>query len=134
MSQIVCPVAMHPGGVPLRLVARSTEGGVCLPSGPGSTARAAAQLLLTACGVETRAAVDMGHSDDISEGARWHFALCRVAPDPIVTHRARWRHVDVDGRPAEVLWMPLIPSDAADVADMWSEADAAALDWIRATL
>ncbi|QUJ75770.1 hypothetical protein KDD17_12535 [Sulfitobacter albidus] len=116
MITVTCPVALHPDGAPLR-IARADA--LLFAETTQPPAPAAAHLLFDALGLETRSALPLGTSTDITKGAEWHFILCRIKP-PV---RETWRHLTPDGTLVTGRWIPL--SDAGNHP---------ALDWIRATL
>jgi hypothetical protein len=124
---IACPVALHPDGTPTRLpvLTRATGGQqlVRIEAADGeSPVTAAARALLRQSGLETRAALHMGRSDDIVPGECWHFALCRVVP-PV---RDRWQHPGAgDGSRLAFQWMTL-----EQAAATLQGRCARALEWI----
>ena len=133
MRQVACPVALHPDGAPLRIAAfehplaglQLAKGGI-EPEEPAP--RAAARELFEETGLETRAALFLGKSDDIVAGERWHLALCRVAP-PV---RVEWQHLCADdgGHVFRCFWQTLEtpPPDGFDARYL------RVLDWIRAAI
>ncbi len=97
MIHKACPIVLHPDGAPLRhLMFEHPTAGLQLVKGsiePGEPpVRAAARELFEESGLETVAAVPIGHSDEIVSSERWHFSLCRVKP-PV---RDAWFHLCAD--------------------------------------
>ncbi len=132
MGDVVCPVALHPDGFPRRIAAfEHPQTGVQLVTGEfGADMRpdqAAAQRLMAASGLETRAALFLGGSTDIQTGQRWHFSLCRLA-GPM---REVWQHHSkADGGLLRFFWIGL-----DDPAPQTLEAPFdAAVSWIRGAL
>ncbi len=128
MRNITCPVALHPDGTPSRLpVFEGPEGDIAVIRGEIRAGerpeRAAALRLIEQSGLETRATLILGASDDIEEGARWHFTLCRVVP-PV---RDWWQHSGAGGALHRFGWATL---DDARLRG----CDARARDWIRGML
>lgn len=95
LRQLLCPVALHPDGLPLRLpVIEGADGTLTLPhcaQEPDVTrSQAAANVLYHQTGLETGAAVFIGDDQGrIAQNTLWHFYLCRIAP-PV---RTRWQHL-----------------------------------------
>ena len=112
MRLVACPVALHPDGAPRRLAI--------------ATKPQLALVLYAIGGLETRAALLLGTSDDIVAGERWHFALCRTVP-PV---RAHWQNAGPDGTLQRFGWLAL--DDA--LPDGLTTPHDRALDWIRAAL
>ena len=129
MKQVACPVALHPDGAPRRLAVAIhplTALVHCdVPEGSRPEA-AAAQALYAIGGLETRAALLLGTSDDIVAGERWHFALCRTVP-PV---RDRWQNAGSDGQLHRFGWLALDDEPPHDT----TAAHQRALEWIRAAL
>ncbi|MEO9516523.1 MAG: hypothetical protein ABJH45_15245 [Paracoccaceae bacterium] len=129
MIHKACPVVLHPDGAPLRhLQYRHPETGLHLvtttiPQGDNPV-RSAAQYLFKATGLETSAAIPLGHSDDIADTERWHFTLCRIKP-PV---RDEWFHVNPDAPSSRLhcSWFPVDDSDPEMSASCIN-----ALSWIR---
>lgn len=95
MADLVCAVALHPDGTPLR-VAVDLDGPHLIRTAlkPGAApAPAAARLLYDFAGLETRAALYLGAADLPRLGGRWHFALCRTV-SPV---RDLWQQAGDDG-------------------------------------
>ena len=133
MRQVACPIALHPDGGTRRIPAFAhPQAGLQLVKGgirPGEAPQAAAaRELFEEAGLETRAALPIGHSEGIVAGACWHFALCRGVPPG----RARWQHLCADdgGHLFRFFWLAL----DEDVPDGFDPQFLRALDWIRATL
>ena len=84
MRLVACPVALHPDGAPRRLAIATKPQLALVHTDIAPDARpenTAAQALYAIGGLETRAALLLGTSDDIVAGQRWHFARChRCAP------------------------------------------------------
>jgi len=132
VRQIACPVALHPDGGIRRIACFSpAHAGLelvttALPDG-APPATLAAKTLYDQSGLETTAAIAIGQSPDIQEGAVWHFSLCRIKP-PV---RAQWQHFyDANAQRLHFHWMAL---DAA-APDQLAPPHLRALDWIRATV
>ncbi|WP_298858355.1 hypothetical protein [uncultured Sulfitobacter sp.] len=131
MTIIACPVALNPDGATRRIAVYQTPDGTqhlvktIVPTADKAT-RAAAQALYTVSTLETRAALPIGTSSEITADEVWHFTLCRIAP-PI---REQWKHVCADTSALlQFSWMTLdIPLNG------FTETDKRALDWIKATL
>ena len=133
MRQVACPIALHPDGGLRRIAAfehpqaglQLVKGGVRDGEAP---AAAAARELFEEAGPETRAALLLGQSDEIADGACWHFALCRVVP-PV---RDRWQHLCADdgGHLFRFFWLPLDET----APDGFDPVYLRALDWIRGAL
>ena len=133
MRQVACPIALHPDGGLRRIAAfehpraglQLVKGGVRAGEAP---AAAAARELFEEAGLETRAALLLGQSGDIADGACWHFALCRVVP-PV---RDRWQHLCADdgGHLFRFFWLPLDET----APDGFDPVYLRALDWIRGAL
>ena len=135
-THIVCPIALHPSGAPLRMPARVPLGDAAdgafelvtctIDASIADTSGHAARALYDLTGLETRSALTLGASDDIAPDQLWHFALCRLAP-PV---REAWQHLDREngGQLRRFAWVSL-DSDAA-----FCDTHARAFDWIRATL
>ena len=128
MIEKAWPVALHPNGAPLRLVAFDhPQTGLQLPSGPLLTdehpERAASRILFETTGYETIATLALGTLE--TGGQLWHFTLCRLKP-PI---RDRWQHAcKTDG--GALLKGRLLPLDS----DALQEPHKTAQAWIRAAL
>ena len=128
---VVCPVALHPDGAPLRIPIfehplagfQLVKGGLRIGE---RTEAGAARELFEESGLETRSALYLGESDAIQEGASWHFSLCRLAP-PV---REQWQHFckDDGGHLFKFSWIELNTSNQLNPP--FSDA----LAWIRATL
>lgn len=133
MRQLACPIALHPDGAPLRLAVfeHPTDGWQLvkgdLRKGEPS-ANAAARELFEESGLETRAAIAIGQSDAIQEGANWHFALCRIA----LPVRNKWQHYCADdgGHLFRFEWMDLQGAPDQDFHPIFMRA----LNWIKAEL
>jgi len=133
LRSIACPVALHPDGFPARIPVfehpqagfQLIKGGVTPSERPEA---AAARELFEESGLETRAAVSIGHSDSIQENARWHFSLCRVAP-PV---RPQWQHLCCDdgGHLFKFQWLALTAPPPEPFDPIFQRA----LDWMRAQL
>lgn len=130
MTDIACPMALHPDGAARRIA-------ICLHphTGPqlmkaafdADPAGSAARALYSMSMLETRAALPIGTAPDIAPETLWHFALCRIVP-PV---RERWQHLPKGTTDLlQFTWMPLDtpPLDGFDTADL------RALDWIKAAL
>ncbi|MCR8824958.1 NUDIX hydrolase [Pseudosulfitobacter koreensis] len=129
MKQIACPVALHPDGAPRRLAVATYPLTALVLSDIAQGIRpeaAAAHALYDISGLETRAALLLGTSDDIVAGERWHFALCRTVP-PV---RDRWQNAGPDGTLHRFGWLALDDAAHHDFAPTHQSA----LDWIRAAL
>lgn len=132
MRQVACPVALHPDGAPLRVpIFHHSVAGLQLVKGglrpQERPEAAAARELFEESGLETRAALYLGHSTDIAPDSDWHFALCRVAA-PV---RAQWQHLCADdgGHVFRFEWLDL----TAEVPQMDPIFQRAAA-WITAAL
>ncbi|MEP2639306.1 NUDIX domain-containing protein [Roseobacter sp.] len=133
MRDVACPVAVHLDGVPRRIAAfehpqaglQIVKGGVRPDERPD---QAAARELFEETGLETRAAVYLGHSDDIVDQQRWHFTLCRLA-GPL---RDQWQHLCADdgGHLLRCFWVPLDQPLPTGFAPQYDRA----LHWMRAAL
>ncbi len=133
MRQVACPIALHPDGVVRRVAAfehpqaglQLVKGGVQEGEAP---AAAAARELYEEAGLETRAALLLGRSEDIAPDEVWHFALCRIVP-PV---RERWQHLCADdgGHLFRFFWLPLDAPAPAGFEARYLRA----LDWIRAEM
>ncbi len=123
-----CPIALHPDGAPLRIAAFThPQAGLQIVKGTiearENPAKAAARELFEESGLETKSAISIGESEDISEGQTWHFAICRVAP-PV---RESWQHYcqDDGGHLFKFFWHPL-NADPTDFALPFQNA----LNWV----
>lgn len=131
LRHMLCPVALHPDGAPLRLpVIVQPDGSQALVHCPETSAnnraQTAADALFIQTGLETRDALLIGHDEGtIERGALWHFCLCRVTP-PV---RAQWQHLTRARILNRLSWLNL----AADSAAL-SPTDAALCAWIKASL
>lgn len=130
MNAVACPVALHPDGAPRRVPAfQHPTAGLQLVKGgikAGETPQAAAaRVLFTQSGLETRSALPIGISPDIQPDSEWHFSLCRVVP-PVRDH---WAHLcaDNDGHLLTFRWLDLDDSIPSDM----HEALQNALEWMR---
>lgn len=130
--QVVCPVALHPDGAPLRLpIFEHPKAGIQLVKGglqAGERPKAgAARELFEESGLETRAALYLGNSDAIVSGEIWHFSMCRLVP-PV---RAHWQHLCADdgGNLFKFQWLDL----TGPLPDMHISFRNA-VDWIKAAL
>lgn len=129
MRLVACPVALHPDGAPRRLAIAThpqlalVHADIAPDARPENTA---AQALYAIGGLETRAALLLGTSDDIVAGERWHFALCRTVP-PV---RAQWQNPDPNGTLQRFGWLALDDALPDDVSQLHRRA----LDWIKAAL
>ena len=128
---VVCPVALHPDGAPLRVpMFEHPHAGFQLVKGGlrnGERAEAgAARELFEESGLETRSALYLGESDAIQEGANWHYSLCRLAP-PV---REKWQHYckDDGGHLFKFSWIEL------DAPNQLQPPFSDALAWIKAAL
>ncbi|WP_415921433.1 NUDIX domain-containing protein [Tateyamaria sp. SN6-1] len=133
MRQVACPVALHPDGAVRRIpVFEHPQAGLQLVKGgvepEERPERAAARELFEEAGLETRAALLLGQSDDIVTGERWHFALCRIVP-PV---RDRWQHLCADdgGHLLRFSWVAL----DAPAPEAFALKYTRAFDWIRTAL
>ncbi|MEL7090110.1 MAG: NUDIX domain-containing protein [Pseudomonadota bacterium] len=133
MRQVVCPVALHPDGAPMRIAAFAhPQAGLQIVKGGLRTGerpeQGAARELFEESGLETRSAILLGVSDDIYAGERWHFALCRIKP-PV---RAQWQHLCADdgGHVFRFFWQDL----ATDPPAAFEARYRRALHWISNTL
>ncbi|ASM73477.1 MULTISPECIES: hypothetical protein [Roseobacteraceae] len=129
MKSVVCPVALHPDGAPRRLAIATHPQIALVHSTLPQAARpenAAAQALFAVGGLETRAALLLGTSDNIVKAERWHFALCRTVP-PV---RDLWQNADPDGELRRFGWLALDGTAPDDIAQVYQRA----LDWIRGAL
>lgn len=129
MKHFACPVALHPDGAPRRLAVATYPLTALVraevPDGIRPEA-AAAHALYDISGLETRAALLLGTSDDIVAGERWHFALCRTVP-PV---RDRWQNAGPDGTVHRFGWLALDVAAPEGIA----QSQQRALDWIRTAL
>jgi 8-oxo-dGTP pyrophosphatase MutT (NUDIX family) len=133
LRQVVCPVALHPDGMPLRLPVfehpiaglQLVKGGIG-PAEPPQTA--AARELFEESGLETRSALLLAQSDQIQSGTVWHFALCRIAP-PV---RTAWAHhcTNDGGHLFRFHWHEVAQDLPKDTHPMFQNA----LAWIEAAL
>ena len=133
MRQVACPIALHPDGAPQRLAVfehpqagwQLVKGGL-RPNEPPT--KGAARELFEESGLETRAAIAIGQSDTIQDGANWHFALCRIAP-PV---RTQWQHFckDDGGHLFRFEWMDLQAAPKHSFHPIFLRA----LAWIKAEL
>lgn len=129
MRRVVCPIALHPDGMPQRLaVFEHPTAGWQLVKGGLKPGEDPARELYEESGLETRAAIAIGQSDSIQEGANWHIALCRIAP-PV---RAKWQHFCADdgGHLFRFEWMDLQTTAQRTFDPIFLRA----LAWIRETL
>lgn len=129
MRLVACPVALHPDGAPRRLAIATHPQPALVHADIAPDARpenTAAQALYAIGGLETRAALLLGTSDDIVAGERWHFALCRTVP-PV---RAQWQNASPDGTLQRFGWLALDDTLPEGTMDSHSRA----IDWIRAAL
>lgn len=129
MRLVACPVALHPDGAPRRLAIATQPQIELVQSAIPQDARpenSAAQALYAIGGLETRAALLLGTSDDIVAGERWHFALCRTVP-PV---RDQWQNAGPDGTLQRFGWLALDDT----LPDGLTAPHRRALDWIRAAL
>ncbi|WP_293448302.1 NUDIX domain-containing protein [Planktotalea sp.] len=129
---VVCPVALHPDGAPLRIpIFEHPKAGLQLIKGSfqdGERFEAgAARELFERSGVETRSAIYLGPSDAIQTDAVWHFSLCRVS----IPVREAWQHFckDGGGHLFKFTWLDLSNSDH-DLPTPYSNA----ISWIKDTL
>ena len=93
LRKVACPIALHPDGAPQRVpLFEPPQTGTQLVKGDINVGArpetAAARKLFEESGLETRAALLLGQSDAIQEGAIWYFSLCRLAR-PV---RPEWSH------------------------------------------
>jgi ADP-ribose pyrophosphatase YjhB (NUDIX family) len=128
--QVACPVALHPDGAPLRLpMFEHPQAGFQLVKGRVKEGEhpdaAAARELFEESGLETRAALLLGTSDDIQPDVTWHFCLCRIVP-PV---RDAWVHLcsDDSGHLFRFFWQDLNTDPPTDCDPVFH----AALAWIR---
>ncbi|MEP5152294.1 hypothetical protein [Planktotalea sp.] len=131
MSQaVVCPIALHPDGAPLRVPAYlHPQNGLEIIKdtlqSEDHIAHEAAQVLFRLSSLETRHAIAIGQSQEIETGVTWHFALCRLAP----VVRDMWQNVNPsDGTLLKFQWFDLSDSPAL------SQTDTNALKWVRNAL
>ncbi|MEO9822675.1 MAG: hypothetical protein ABJ370_17045 [Paracoccaceae bacterium] len=129
MIHKACPVVLHPDGAPLRhLQYRHPETGLQLVTTTipqdDNPVRSATHYLFKATGLETSAAIPLGHSDEIANKERWHFTLCRIKP-PV---RDEWAHVNADDPTYRLLcsWFLL-----DDISPDMSASCINALRWIH---
>ena len=128
---VVCPVALHPDGAPLRIPVfeHPLVGLQLVKGGLRENERfeaGAARELFEESGLETRSALYLGASEHIQENTIWHFSLCRLAP-PV---RDAWQHFckNDGGNLFKFKWLEV--NDAGQLTPPYSDA----LDWMRATL
>jgi hypothetical protein len=132
MNLVACPVALHPDGAQRRIaVCLHPQHGLRLIStavaGQDDPTDVAARILYALSALETRAALPIGSTPDITEGDEWHFALCRIVP-PV---RERWQHLSkADNALLQFTWMPL---DDPPIAG-FGASDLRALAWLKAAL
>jgi len=128
---MLCPVALHPDGAPLRLPAVTQADGsqalVHCPENPAlPRAQTAANALYHQTGLETRNALFIGRDEgQIEQGALWHFYLCRLA----LPVRDRWQHLAPDQTLNRLGWLELSQPHSA-----LKGVDPLLCDWIRSTL
>lgn len=128
-----CPVALHPDGAPRRIAAfthpqagqQLVKGIIAKGERPDS---AAARELFEESGLETRAALHLGRSDEIVQGEIWHFSLCRLV-SPV---RQQWQHFCTDdgGHLFRFFWLPLDEPLPAGFAKPYQNA----ITWIKKAL
>lgn len=130
-AQKACAVALHPDGAPARVAAfhHPTQGAQLVKGTitPGEhPTKAAARELWEETGLTVRAGLDLGHSDTIQPGERWHFTLLR----PSLPVPNQWQHQTVDdhGHLFSCFWQPL------DAEHPFQDRHARAWDFIKAAL
>ncbi len=128
---IVCPVALHPDGAPLRIpVFEHPRDSLQIVKGDlkddESFAKAAARALFEQSGLETRSALYLSGCDTIQKNTVWHFSLCRLAP----IARENWQHFHNSdgGHWLKFTWLSL------DDKALLQKPYANALAWIKDTL
>ncbi|MEO0485415.1 MAG: NUDIX domain-containing protein [Pseudomonadota bacterium] len=87
------PLVLHPGGAPLRVLAFTHPlAGAQIVKGTveprEAPARAAVRELWEEAGLTAIAALPLAVREDVRDGERWHFVLCRIRP-PV---RERFQH------------------------------------------
>jgi hypothetical protein len=127
---VICPVALHPDGAPLRIPAfKHPKSGLQIIKDdfqqPAHAAHTAAQTLFNVSSLETRNALLIGQSENIQTDTIWHFALCRLAP-PV---RRAWQHLNRDDK-------TLLKFQWIEVSNppLLHDIDTSALSWMEKTL
>ncbi len=101
MKHIACSVALHPDGAPLRLAMAAEQTLPPITEFETDAAPAAARYLFENLGLETRNAVTIGMSTEVTKGSAVHFVLCRIAPPT----RDQWKHLQPDGTAITASWV-----------------------------
>lgn len=110
MKHLACPIALHPDGAPVRMAFICGQTVPTLADFDHDAAPAAARHLFATMGLETRSAITIGMSTEVTKSCAVHFVLCRVA-HPV---RLQWKHQQPDGTLATGHWIAIndLPANA----------------------